>query len=129
MYIRYMTISREKMLATLSQLQKERRRLLRRLTREHELAVGTVSNVRRKCGNPHCHCARGGGHLQTLFLFKDEDGRRRCKLVRRADEERMHRAGKWYREFREDLKRLRAIDRREKEILMALRDQRALSYE
>lgn len=85
--------------------------------------------VARKCGHPTCQCARGQGHPQTLFLFKDEHGSRRCKLVRRADEPRLLRAGDRYREFREDLKQLRAIDRREKEILMALRELRALHYE
>ena len=113
---------------SLRKLHKERRRLLRHLTQEHELAIGTVSLVRRKCGNPGCRCARGPGHLQTLFLFKDAQGVRRCKLVRRMDEHRLHQAGERYRAFREDLKQLRAIERREKEILMAIRDQRALHY-
>lgn len=121
--------SREKLLAKLQQLQKERRQLLRRFTQEHELAVGTVSIVRRKCGNPSCHCASEPCHLQTLFLFKDESGQRRCKLVRRADENRIQLAGKYYREFREDMKRLRAIDSQEKQILMALKELRALRYE
>lgn len=124
-----MAMSRKKLLAALRELQQERRRRLRRLTRDHELAVGSVSVVARKCGNPTCGCASGPGHLQTLFLFSDQDGRRRCKLVRRADEPRLHKAGERYRAFREDLKQLRAIDRREKEILMALRDQRAIRYE
>ena len=96
--------------------------------RGEELAVGTVSAVLRKCGNPRCHCAQGRGHPQTLFLFTDEDGQRRCKLVRRADEARLQSAGERYRLFREDMKRLRTIDRREKQILMALRDARALRY-
>jgi hypothetical protein len=86
---------------------------------EGELAVGSVSPVQRKCGNPSCHCAEGPGHPQVLFLFQDEQGERRCKLVRRADEARLLRAGERYRDFRDGLKRLRAIDRREKEILMA----------
>ena len=123
-----MTVSRTKLLDSLRQLQRARRRLFRRLTRDHELAVGSVSVMRRKCGNPSCHCAHGVGHLQTLFLFKDNNGQRRCKLVRRADEARLLQAGKRYRKFREDIKQLRAIDRREKEILMALRDLRAIHY-
>jgi hypothetical protein len=115
---------------SLRELHKERKRLLRQLMQEHELAIGTVSLVRRKCGNPRCHCAEGEGHLQTLFLFKDqESGRRICKLVRRADEERLLKAGERYREFREGMKRLRAIDREEKQILMALAQYRALHYE
>ena len=125
-----MTMSRAKLLASLRQLHQERRRLIRRLQREHELAIGTVSVVNRKCGNPRCHCVDGPGHPQTLFLFKDEkEGRRRCKLVRRADEAWMLRAGERYREFREDLRQLRAIDLEEKRILMALAEVRAIRYE
>ena len=122
-------MSRTKLLASLHQLHQERRRLIRRLKREHELAIGTVSVVNRKCGNPRCHCVEGPGHPQTLFLFKDEkDGHRRCKLVRRADEAWMLRAGERYREFREDLKQLRAIDLEEKRILTALAEVRAVRY-
>lgn len=125
-----MTMSRTKLLASLHQLHQKRRRLIRRLKREHKLAIGTVSMVNRKCGNLRCHCVDGIGHPQTLFLFKDEkEGRRRCKLVRRADEARMLRAGERYREFREDMKLLRAIDLEEKRILMALAEVRAIRYE
>jgi hypothetical protein len=121
--------SRPKLLASLQRLHQERRRLIRRLKREHELAIGTVSVVNRKCGNPTCHCVKGSGHPQTLFLFKDEtEGRRRCKLVRRADESWMLKAGERYREFREDMKALRAIDLEEKRILMAIAEVRAIEY-
>ena len=90
--------SRTKLLASLHLLHQERRHLIRRLKREHELAIGTVSTVRRKCGNPSCHCVDGPGHPQTLFLFKEKKlGRRRCKLIRRADETRMLKAGDRYR--------------------------------
>jgi Family of unknown function (DUF6788) len=122
--------SRPQLLASLHQIHEERRRLIRRLKQEHELAIGTVSVVNRKCGNPSCHCVEGPGHPQTLFLFKDEtEGRRRCKLVRRADEAWMLRAGERYREFREDMKQLRAIDLEEKQILVALAEVRGIRYE
>ncbi len=125
-----MKMSTTELRDSLRALHRERRRLIRRLSGERELAIGTVSAVYRKCGNPNCHCADGAGHRQTLFLFKDdEQGRRRCKLVRRADEPRMLRAGERYRQFREDLKRLRAMDREEKKILMALAETRAVHYE
>jgi hypothetical protein len=41
----------------------------------------------------------------------------------------MLKAGERYREFREDIKQLRAIDLEEKQILMALAEERAISYE
>ena len=94
-----------------------------------DLAIGTVSVVRRKCGTPGCHCADGAGHPQTLFLFKGDDGRRHCKLVRRQDEERLLRAGRRYREFRAARRQLRAINQREERVLVALMEARALKYE
>ncbi len=121
--------SRTKSLASLRKIHQERRRLIRRLLRKDELAIGTVSVVRRKCGNPRCHCADGSGHPQTLFLFQDpQEDRRRCKLVRRADEAWMMQAGERYREFRKGIQQLRAIDREEKQILVALAEGRAIRY-
>ena len=114
---------------SLRRVHDERRALLRRLTRRGELARGSVSIVRRKCGKPDCHCAEGPGHPQTLFLFQGGDGRRRCKLIRKADADRWLRAGQRYRDFRADLKALRAIHRREEQILVALMESRAIHYE
>lgn len=125
-----MVESIEMLRKSLEPLEQERKLIVRRLTKEHELAVGTVSEVYRKCGNRRCHCVNGPGHRQILFLFKDEDDdRRRCKLVRRADEERLLKAGEAYRRFRGDLQRLRAIEKEEIEILMAILNARAIHYE
>jgi len=112
----------------MSRLQRERRRLIRLLTSRHELAIGSVARVRRKCGNPRCGCLSGQGHPQTIFLFKDDQGRRRCKLVRRADEVRMHKAGDRYRKCRKALNRIRAIEKRQKQILPAKIRERAIFY-
>ena len=122
-------MSNTDLLDLLQELQRKRSQILRRLLEEHDLAIGSVSVVRRKCGNPGCHCATGEGHQQTLFLFKSDDGQRRCKLVRRADEKRMQRAGEAYRQFRDGLKQLRAIDREEKQVLMAIMETRGIDYE
>jgi len=114
---------------SLRRLHDERSRLLRLLRRGDELAIGTVSVVRRKCGKSSCHCAEGAGHPQNLFLFKGDDGRRHCKLVRRQHEDRLQRASRSYREFRDALRRLRAINQREERVLVALMKGRALHYE
>ena len=113
----------------MSRSHQERRRLIRLLTSRQELAVGTVARVRRKCGNPRCRCLSGQGHPQTIFLFKDDQGRRRCKLVRRADEARMHKAGERYRKWRKALNRLRAIENRQRQILLAEMKEMAIRYE
>ena len=94
-----------------------------------EVAVGSVSVVARKCGKPNCHCAQGGGHNQTLFLFRGEDGLRHCKLIRQADSQKLLSAGDRYRVFRTDIKELKAINKREQQILETLMGQQALHYE
>ena len=114
---------------SLRKIQIERRVLVRRLARVREVAIGCVSVVRRKCGKPNCHCVQGGGHSQTLFQFQGDDGTRRCKLVRQADADKLLRAGDRYREFRADLRKLRAINKREEQILAALMEQNAVHYE
>ncbi len=113
----------------MSRLQRERSRLIRLLTSGHELAIGSVSRVRRKCGNPRCGCQGGQGHPQTIFLFKDQLGQRRCKLIRRADEARMQKAGDRYRRWRKALIRLRAIENRQRQILVAKIKKKAIRYE
>jgi hypothetical protein len=124
------TKSTEKLRDSLLLLEKERKRLLKRLIKEHEVAQGSVSEVYRKCGNPRCHCTSGPGHRQVLFLFKDEnEQRRRCKLVRRADEKRLLRAGEAYRHFRADLQRLRAIEQEEIRIVLAILAVRSIRYQ
>ena len=115
--------------ASLRQLQLQRSLLLRRLLAVREVAIGSVSVVARKCGKPNCHCAQGGGHPQTLFLFRGEDGRRHCKLIRQADSERLLGAGDRYREFRAGLKELRSINERERQLLDSLLERQALHYE
>jgi hypothetical protein len=122
-------MSSPKLLASLKGLHQERRRLLQRLTARGELAVGSVSVVRRRCGKPNCHCAQGPGHPQTLFLFRGEDGRRKCKLIRKADSERLLQAGQLYRGARQALRKLRTMNQREEKILVALMEARRIRYE
>jgi hypothetical protein len=124
-----MNLSTSKMLRQIRTLQGRQHTLLQRLLRPGELAVGTVSWVDRKCGRPGCHCAKGPGHRQMHFLFADAAGRRRCKLIRKADQARLEEANERYREFRKDLRELAAIQNRERALLMDLMQKRGLSYE
>lgn len=124
-----MRMSRLKLIDSLNQINKERRRLIRYLIQEHELAVGSVSNVKGKCGKPNCRCAQGEGHKQVIFLFRGGDDKRHCKLVRKKDAQRMLEAGQRYREFKEALRQLRAINKREDQIVMANMLDRAIYYE
>ncbi len=124
-----MSQSNTELRASLQQLRLQRSLLLRRLMRVEALAIGSVSVVQRKCGKPNCRCAEGGGHKQTLFLFRGGDGRRHCKLIRQADTDRLLSAGKRYGEFQAALRELRAINEREQQLLETLMQQHAVHYE
>ncbi len=123
-----MSLSTRKLLAELRRWEERRRGILEDLVRSRNLAVGTVSWVDRKCGKPSCHCVEGVGHRQMQFLFKDAEGRRRCKLIRKADWERMLQASRRYAAYRRGLKELQAIQIREHEILVALKESLAINY-
>lgn len=111
----------------MSRLHRERRRLIRALESSVPLAVGSVARVHRRCGNPRCGCRDGVGHPQVLFLSK-AGTKRRCQLIRRADEKTMLEANRRYREWRKAWRRLRAIENRQKEIWLAEMKKRALKY-
>jgi hypothetical protein len=110
-----------------SRLHRERRRLIRVLESTAPLAVGSVARVHRRCGNPRCGCRDGKGHAQVLFLSK-AGMKRRCQLVRRADEKMMLEASRRYRAWRDAWRKLRAIENRQKEIWLAEMKKRGIQY-
>ncbi len=119
--------SRPRLLATVRALERRKAALLAQVLREEEFVVGTVSEVRARCGKPGCQCTRGAGHPQMRLLYA-EGGRRRCKLVRQADWDRVRQAGARYRHFRAALRALAALHTQELRLLRALVRQGGLRY-
>lgn len=109
-------------------LDSQRRALLGKLTRGQPIIVGNVYDVMRRCGNPSCHCAAKPGHRQTLLIYVHH-GKRRCKFVRQADAEWVKRAWERYRECKKALRELRALQKRELQVLRAQIQARRVSYE
>ena len=65
-----------------------------------DLLPGSLSETRRRCGKPTCHCATGEGHLSAYLTFM-VDGRKRVERIPAAwvaDVRRRVQAG---REFKE----------------------------
>jgi len=120
-------VSTPNLRTTLRALAQRRARLLAEVLREEELVVGTVSEVRGRCGNPGCRCAQGEGHFQVRLLYA-EGGRRRCKLVRKADVERIRQAGARYRQVKAALRELTTLHAREVRLLRELVRQQGLRY-
>ncbi len=119
--------ARSQLLARLHTLQQRQAALLAEALREEEFVVGTVSEVRARCGNPGCQCTRGVGHPQMRLLYA-EGGRRRCKLIRQADWDRVRRAGARYRRLRATLRALAALHAQQLRLLRALVRQGGLRY-
>lgn len=117
----------EKLLATFRSLEQRRAGLLADVLRDDELVVGTVSEVHARCGKPGCHCASGEGHPQMRLLYS-AGGRRRCKLVRTADTDRIRRAGVRYRQVKRLLRVLAALHLRELRLLKTLLRRRGFRY-
>lgn len=119
--------SRPRLLVTLRALERRKAALVAELLRAEAFVVGTVSEVRARCGKPGCQCARGVGHPQMRLLYA-EGGRRRCKLVRHADWGRIRQAGARYRRLRATLRALAAVHARELRLLRTLVRQGGLRY-
>jgi hypothetical protein len=118
---------RARLLAQLHTLKQRQTALLAEVVRDEEFVVGTVSEVRARCGKPGCQCAQGGGHPQMRLLYA-EGGRRRCKLIRHRDWDRVRRAGARYRHLRATLRALAALHGRELRLLRTLVRQGGLRY-
>jgi hypothetical protein len=119
--------ARSRFLAQLHTLEQRKAALRADALRDEEFVVGTVSEVRARCGKPGCQCTQGGGHPQMRLLYA-EGGRRRCKLIRQADWDRVRRAGARYRHLRAALRTLAALHTRELRLLRTLVQQGGLRY-
>lgn len=120
--------ARSQLLATLHALAQRKAALLADVLREEEFVVGSVTEVRGRCGKPRCQCTQGVGHPQMRLLYT-EDGRRRCKLVRQADWDRIRHAGARYRHLRATLQALATLQARELRLLRTLVRRGGLRYE
>lgn len=120
-------MSTKKRLTRVQALEQRRAALLAEFGRDDPFVVGTVSEVHARCGKPGCQCVRGPGHPQMRWLYA-EAGRRRCKLVRKADEARMRQAGARYRALKRVLRDLAALQARELRLLRRLVQQGGLRY-
>jgi len=65
-----------------------------------DLLPGSLSETRRRCGKPTCHCATGEGHLSAYLTFMVE-GRKRVERIPAAwvaDVRRRVQAGRAFKE-------------------------------
>jgi hypothetical protein len=118
----------ERAVRQLRAVESRRAALVDELAQTDAVIVGSLSKVRRRCGKPGCHCAKGAGHVQVI-LMSVRGGRRRCQLIRRADHETVGRAVERYRAFRQGIRLLNTLDSRALALLRELMRSRDKDYE
>jgi hypothetical protein len=90
----------------LSRLRQELLEVLERLRKTLEVALartplvkGSVYQIARRCGNPHCHCTRGQLH-RNFVLTWSEQGRHRMRSLPPQRVAEVRKKSKEYARFR-----------------------------
>lgn len=109
-------------------LERERARIVEGLLAREPLIRGSLSLVKRTCGNKTCHCAKKPAH-EAWVLMSTLEGERRCQVVRQEDVEEVRGRVEIYRAFRAALRRLKAIETEQNALLRGILERRAELYE
>jgi hypothetical protein len=89
----------------------ERQRLENILMQHQRLLRGSLLERPKFCGKPGCKCTKGQPHPPSLYLSRLVEGTVRQIFIRAADHERAKKEALSYKEFRQALRRWRAIDK------------------
>ena len=65
-----------------------------------DLLPGSLSQTRRRCGKPTCHCAAGDGHPSWYLTFM-VGGKKRVERIPAAWGQEVRRRVEWGREFKQ----------------------------
>jgi hypothetical protein len=94
-----------------SRLITERQRLEKTLLEHQRLLRGSLLARPKFCGKPGCKCTRGQPHPPSLYLSRLVNGTVRQVFIRAIDHERARKEALAYKEYRQALRRWRAIDK------------------
>ncbi len=106
----------------------ERQVLEKTLMQHKRLLRGSLLERPKFCGKPGCKCTKGQPHPPSLYLSRLVQGVVRQVFIRAADHERAKRQGLSYKEFRQALRRWRAIDKELNQIWEELEAAQEESY-
>jgi len=94
-----------------SRLIAERHTLENVLLEHHRMLRGSLLERPKFCGKPGCKCTKGQPHPPGLCLSRLVNGTVRQIFIRAADHERARKEALAYKEYRQALRRWRAIDK------------------
>jgi hypothetical protein len=103
-------------------LDSRRRGLLERVLRPGPMVVGSLYQMKRKCGKPGCKCTRGQPHA-SWYLSRAKQGRTKLHYIGKIVPDRLAKRVRRYRRHQKLLAEIRKIDTEISQYLNQLRDQ------
>ncbi len=111
-----------------SRLIAERRLLERSLMGHQRLLRGSLLERPKFCGKKGCKCTRGQPHPPSLYLSHLVGDTARHLFIRAVDHRRVRQDALAYKQFRQALRRWRAIDKELNQLWEALGEAREEDY-
>lgn len=111
----------------ISEIEKERKRILKIFFRDCELVEGSFQTVLIRCGRPGCHCRNKPIHQATRLSWW-ENGKLKNKIVRVDDRKWVKKLSDNYREHKEALSNLVKMNEKEKKIFQSIVKCKAKKY-
>ena len=115
-------------LRKLRRIERQRALVIDRMLDKTPLLRASLSHVLQRCGTSTCRCAEKPSH-PVWRLASSKNGRQRCQLVRKDDVDWVAEYVNRYKDFRQDLRTLDAIQKEEKALLRGLMEIRGTQYE
>jgi hypothetical protein len=109
-------------------LDEQRRMLLQQVLRPSPMIGGTLYQMRRRCGNARCKCARGYLHA-SWYLSRRQQGRTKLTYIGRIVPDWLAKRIGRYQHHQKILARIRKIDAQISSSLNTLRDEKLSSFE
>jgi len=109
-------------------LDEQRRMLLGQVLHPLPMIAASLYEMRRRCGNPRCKCARGHLHA-SWYLSRHQEGRTKLTYIGRIVPDWLATRIRRYQQHRKRLARIRKIDAEISGSLNKLRDERLESFE
>ena len=100
----------------LKAVENKRRKILKAVTNDSPLIVGSITQTKGRCGKPNCACVKKPTHDITL-LMTNEDGKKRTQLVRKEDIKNIITLWKKYKSLKLLLSDLKTYNQEEIELL------------
>lgn len=116
-----------KIIQKIKTLDAESSKLIKAVLCNDPILIGSVYEVLRICGKSNCRCAEKPSHA-CVTLMTTHQGRRRCQVIRKKDVEKVQKKVERYKEIRNILRRLKALDLERNTLLKALIEERNELY-